>query len=159
MKKSIALLLVATAFLTSACRHEVKPQAKNFENIHNILLVDDTDKILLKGSDAGIVSELIGEALKNNGYTVCREPSQCPTVDAMAVVKVDEFHGDLNRSILWEVSRYQSGVLQYTIDINSKFDGSILYHRAKYYNKDGRTPRELATEEAKKIAEILPKAK
>jgi hypothetical protein len=99
MRKIARAVAVVAMLILAACASRVVQREGAYVGIKSIRLQDKTDPILLRGTGAGFVTDLVETGLSGKGYNVCRE-SNCPA-DAVATVETLIFQTGQGGKLFW----------------------------------------------------------
>lgn len=154
MRGVIALVLLAVVLAgCSSLKERTAAKPDVFAGIRVIQVEDKTSPILLRASGAGLVAELVGEALKGNGYQTCTAPC---AADATAAVKVTTFSNRRSVDHI-HLSPVRVSVIAFNFQLRDKTGAVLMETESK--KKSDMHQRDLAARLVEDLAQKIPTTK
>lgn len=157
MRSSIVLMLLAVT--TTGCgaiaakMDRITPTSEQMAGIKIIQVIDKTDPLILQGTNAGAITDLIHTALKGKGYEPCAAPCQA---DATATVNVTKFSRHVSYSPITS-SVSPKSVMFFTFQIRNKSGALLMNHLIRHSQSTAQ--RDLMVIGVQELASYIPAAK
>lgn len=152
MRRLIVLVLLAV--ITVGCASgRVTLTAEKMAAVKTIQVIDKTDALLLRGTDASMIADFVQTALRAKGYEPCAAPCQA---DATATVNVVKLSRHVSFNALTKSTAPKS-VVRFTFEMHDK-SGAVMMSRRISHSKSTEQ-RDLMVLSVQELAAYIPVAK